>query len=130
LGKYRSFYLLLNNKNKNKIKISLNAEMSYVPPHKRPGFKPNAAPAQVVPRKRAHFKSDATGLPTHDLVVKLYNKNNNTTLKSARQIRKIALKSRKKAKSAIKKVHKKTRVVKSASPPNKRNRHTQKAKSR
>ena len=104
--------------------------MSYVPPHKRPGFKPNAVPAPVVPRKRAHFKSDATGLPTHNLVVKLYNKNNNTTLKSARQIRKIALKSRKKAKSAIKKVHKKTRVVKSASPPNKRNRHTQKAKSR
>ena len=104
----------------------------YVPPHLRPGYKPVEAPADKPKRRRPHFKSNATGLPTHDLTVKVYNKNNYKTLKSARQIRTMALHSRRKVKSALKKApkQKRTRAAKSASPPNKRNRKTQKAKSR
>ena len=106
--------------------------MPYVPPHKRPGYKPAEVSEPLTKRRKAHFKSNATGLPTHNLTIRLYNKNNNTTLKSARQIRAITLKSRRKVKSVLKKVRKQipTRVVKSASSLNKRNRHTQKAKSR
>jgi hypothetical protein len=101
--------------------------MPYLPPHLRPGYKPEPKKAPSPTRRKAHFKSNTTGLPTHNLTIKLYNRD--TPFKTPREIRKQSLKSKLKRKSSLKKTLKKTRLVKSASLKNKRVRNTLKAKS-
>jgi len=42
---------------------------AYVPPHLRPGYKPASPPKPVEKRRGVHYKSNETGLPTHNLKV-------------------------------------------------------------
>lgn len=43
--------------------------MPYVPPHKRPGYKPASPPKPQTKRRGVHYKSYKTGLPSSNLKV-------------------------------------------------------------
>jgi len=100
--------------------------MPYIPPHLRPGYTPTVR-AQPAPRRRGvHFKSNNTGLPTHNLTMHRYNKN--APHPTMRQIIRTRLLSKSKLKSAIKGKTNKRRA-KSANPE-RRVHVTRKAKSK
>ena len=88
--------------------------MPYVPPHLRPGFKREAPLTQKVRRRGVHYKSDKSFLPTHNISERRINLE--APLKTAREVKKIHLLSRKQIKSVLKgKQPKATRKVHSVS---------------
>jgi hypothetical protein len=75
----------------------------YVPPHLRPGYIPEVPKTvtSVIGRKRGiHFKSDITGLPSHNIKTRFFDKNE--PLKLSRQVNRSRLLSRRTIKSALK----------------------------
>jgi len=102
--------------------------MPYVPPHLRPGYVKPDPPAPSKPKRRgAHFRSNETGLPSHNLTHHRYNRNGPTL--SSRQVNRIRLLSRRPVKSAIK-GKKQTKKQAHSETLKKRKRFTLKAKTR
>jgi len=105
--------------------------MSYIPPHRRPGFvKPTVNPSQAVVKTGVRFKSTQTGLPTHNITLHRFPEGPPSL--DLRRMKKNSLKSRKKRRPALKTRTPKKRIlreVKSAGPE-KKHRVTLKAKSR
>jgi hypothetical protein len=98
---------------------------AYVPPHLRPGYQAAEAHAEAkaaeVKRKGVHFKSNVSGLPSHNIRWYRYNK---TPARSPTAAEKKALKynlsarrvSTKKRKSALKGTKRVVRRTRSNSP--------------
>ena len=104
---------------------------AYVPPHLRPGYKPQvaveaqaqalAAAEAAKKRRGVHFKSNVSGLPSHDIRWHRYNK---TPARSPTAAEKKAMKynlsrrkvTAKKRKSALKGTKRNVRRTRSNSP--------------
>ena len=95
---------------------------AYVPPHLRPGYKSQVAAEAAAPKRRGvHFKSNVSGLPSHNIRWHRYNK---TPARSPTAAEKKAMKynlSRrkvltKKRKSALKGTKRNIRRTRSNSP--------------
>ena len=100
----------------------------YVPPHLRPGYKPTPV-EPVVRRRGVHFKSNTTGLPSHDLRVHRYNKTPaRSPTEAEKKAKKYNLSKRKiltkKRKPALKGIKRTLRRTRSNSPK----KHTHKRK--
>ena len=75
--------------------------MAYIPPHRRPGFiLPTTEKALAYKSIGVRFKSTETGLPSHNIT--LHRFKDGIPVITARSVRKLALKSRKKHKSVLK----------------------------
>ena len=100
----------------------------YIPPHLRVGYVPEPVRTlmPVLTRRGVHYKSQESGVLSHDIHIRVFDKN--APLKTSRQVKLRHLLSRKKIRSVLKGKSKKVGVrsaeYKKSRVTRKRKRHT------